>query len=329
MSAIRRILVAVKDYEARTTPALVKAAQLAKAFGARIEIFHGISSPLYVDGYGTFGVELPQMERTLRSRVLSELEKTAGRLRREGIKVTTAAEWDFPVYEAIVRRARELKADLIVADQHLGRHTAAGLLHLTDWELLRLSPVPVLLVKTPGTYRRPVVLAAVDPSHTFSKPARLDQRILDASSTIAHALHGTQHVLHAYVPFPFAADPQTMINQETIERLEADATAAAHKALDGELRSRRIPKAQRHCVGRHPADAIVQTADQTHTSIVVMGAVSRSGLKRLFIGNTAERALDLLSCDVLIVKPAQFADRVPRSRRGPQVVAVTSTALPL
>ena len=328
MGSLRRILIAIKDYEAKTTPALVKGAQLARALGARIELFHGISAPLYVDGYGTFSVELPQVERTMRERILAKLEKMAQGVRHDGIKVTVAAEWDFPVYEAIVRRAKQIQADMIIADQHAGRHSMAGLLHLTDWELLRLSPVPVLLVKTPGPYRRPVILAALDPGHTYAKPAKLDQRILTASSTIASALRGTQHVLHAYAPFPFTADPQTMINQETVERLQADATAAAQKALDRVLRTSRIPKSQRHIVGRHPADAIAQTAREIHSAIVVMGAVSRSGLKRLLIGNTAERVLDLLTCDVLIVKPAHFAARVSRGRRGPRVVAVASTVRP-
>jgi len=329
MRAIRRILVAVKDYEAKTTPALVKAGQLAKALGARIELFHGISTPLYVDGYSVSGIELPRMEHTLRSRVLAQLEKMAVTLRRQNLKVTVAAEWDFPVYEAIVRRANQIKADLIVADQHTGRHRVAGLLHLTDWELLRLSPVPVLLVKTSGAYRKPVILAALDPGHTFSKPAKLDQSILAASASFARALRGTQHVLHAYVPFPYAADPETMISQETVERLQAEATQAAQKALDKELRTSQIPKAQRHVVGRHPADAIAQTAQETRSSIVVMGAVSRSGLKRLFIGNTAERTLDLLTCDVLIVKPARFANRVPRGCRGTRVVAVSPLLAPV
>ncbi len=36
--------------------------------------------------------------------------------------------------------------------------------------------------------------------------------------------------------------------------------------------------------------------------LVVMGAVSRSGIQRLFIGSTAEEVLDRLPCDVLIVK---------------------------
>ena len=328
MRSIRRILVAIKDPETKTTPALVKAVQLARALGAQIELFHGIATPLYVDGSSS--IELPAIERNVCARTLVSLEKMAARLRRDKVKVTVAAEWDFPVYEAIVRRANKTKADLIVADQHAGRHTVAGLLHLTDWELLRQSPVPVLLVKTRGTYRNPVVLAAVDPGHTYSKPAKLDQRILVASSTITRALRGTQHVLHAYVPFPYAAaTPNNMLSQETIERLEEETSAAAQSALDRTLRRTTIQKKHRHVVGRHPADAIAQTARELHSSIVVMGAISRSGLKRLFIGNTAERVLDLLSCDVLVVKPEHFATRVPRTRRGARVVPVASVALPI
>jgi hypothetical protein len=47
-----------------------------------------------------------------------------------------------------------------------------------------------------------------------------------------------------------------------------------------------------------------------------MGAISRSGYKRLLIGNTPERILDELSCDVMVVKPAKFRSRVPRLSRG-------------
>jgi len=329
MRSIRRILVAVRDYEAKNTPALVKAAQLARAFGARIELFHAISSPLYVDGYGVSGVDLPQMERTTRSRILARLEKMAARLHAPEVSISVAAEWDFPAYEAVIRRAGQIKADLIVADQHSGRHRAAGLLHLTDWELLRLSPVPVLLVKTGGTYRNPVILAALDPAHAFSKPARLDRRILTAANTFTRALRGKQHVLHAYTPYPMLADPESMVDPVTVEKLLADAEDSARKLLDRELVTSRIPKAQRHVVGHSAPDAIAAAADKLHSSIVVMGAVSRSGLKRLFIGNTAERALDLLNCDVLIIKPAQFANRLPRGRRGARVVGYSSVPLPL
>ena len=44
---------------------------------------------------------------------------------------------------------------------------------------------------------------------------------------------------------------------------------------------------------------------------IVMGALSRSGLKGLFLGNTAEDVLDRLHCDVVIVKPAGFQGILP------------------
>jgi universal stress protein E len=42
-----------------------------------------------------------------------------------------------------------------------------------------------------------------------------------------------------------------------------------------------------------------------------MGAISRSRLRELFIGSTAERILDRLHCDVLVVKPGDFAEDLP------------------
>ena len=116
--------------------------------------------------------------------------------------MTVAADWDFPSYEAVVRRANRTQADLIVADLHHGNHAAAGLLHLTDWELIRLSNKPVLLVKTRSRYRKPVILAALDPAQTRNKPAGLDQEILAMASTLTEALEGPLHAMHAYIPAP-------------------------------------------------------------------------------------------------------------------------------
>jgi hypothetical protein len=45
--------------------------------------------------------------------------------------------------------------------------------------------------------------------------------------------------------------------------------------------------------------------------IMVMGAISRSHLKQKLIGSTAERLLEYLPCDVLVVKETRFADSLP------------------
>lgn len=314
MRAIRRILVAVKDPTSRSLPAVMKAAQLAKAFGAQLELFHSISSALYVDVYAFAGEGLSAIESTTRDNAVARLERVAARLRSQGIRVSASARWDFPVYEAIVRRAHQIKADLIVAERHGGLHIAPALLQLTDWELLRSSPVPVLLVKSRGSYRRPVILAAVDPGHLHAKPASLDKEILAATSSFASALHGSAHAVHAYVPL--GALPYTSIPPAEVEKLEAQTALEAQRRFQQGLAKSRIPRNNRHLIGREPVFGIDQVARETHSAIVVMGAISRSGLKRFLIGNTAESLLDYLTCDALILKPREAVKKVQLRQRG-------------
>jgi universal stress protein E len=53
-------------------------------------------------------------------------------------------------------------------------------------------------------------------------------------------------------------------------------------------------------------DSLLKAAAEHGADFVVMGAIARRGLKRLFIGSTAERVLDRLPCDLVIIKPLEF-----------------------
>jgi universal stress protein E len=316
MRAIRRSLVAIKEQKRSALPAVTKAAQLARALDAEIELFHGIDTPVFADVFSYSRHHVTEIERGTRQRALAALERHAEAVRKSGIKVTVSSDWDFPAYEAIIRRAIRSKADLIVAERHAGRRLPPWLLHLTDWELLRLSPVPVLLVKSARPYRRPVVLAAIDPSHSFSKPAKLDREILQAGEMVSEALRGTLHVVHAYVTMPIIALSPDVISSDLATRFESDALVKARSSFDRALSTVKVPSTRRHLVNSIPAEAIQQVARELVSAIVVMGAVSRSGLRRVFIGNTAERVLDRLTCDVLVVKSPHFRSGVARARRG-------------
>jgi universal stress protein E len=317
MHAIRRILVAVKDPAARSLPAVAKATQLACAFEAKLELFHAIDVSVYADTLGMSEIRLDELESEERAQYLQRLGRIAARVRLHGPSVTATAEWDYPGYEAIIRQASRIGADLIVAERHAGRHIAPGLLGLADWELLRLSPIPVLLVKRPRPYHRPVVLAAVDPTHAFAKPAKLDPEILGIGGLVSEALRGKLHAVHAYDPLRAGLLAASSAGAAEVQRA---AIAQAQGAFDLVLRSSGIPPARRHLLGLHPVDAVLDTARELRADIVVMGAVSRSGLKRLFIGNTAEQLLDRLPCDLLVVKPPGFAAHVQRARRGARLI---------
>jgi universal stress protein E len=320
MDPIRSILVAVKDPHAPAHPGVAKAAQLAEALSAELTLFQAVPAPLSGAEQASGGKTHPN-HRTLEHQD-DLLERMAERLRQRGLRVHVSVQWDHTAHAAILRAAEEARADLIVAETHSRSHHGAALLRLTDWALVRHSPVPVLLVKRPQLYRRPSVLVALDPDHTFDKPPRLDTEILAFGSTVTHALHGSLHAVHAFAPVEPAGIPRRSDSTGDISRMQHDNEAIAIRKLAAAVSTAGIAKANQHVVGRHVPDAIEQVAAQCHSAIVVMGAVARSGLTQVLIGNTAERLLDLLTCDMLVVKPPRPAKRTERDTQLAQQAAV-------
>jgi universal stress protein E len=78
--------------------------------------------------------------------------------------------------------------------------------------------------------------------------------------------------------------------------------------------------ANRHLIGGHPTDAIALTVKQILADILVLGCISRSGLQRLLIGNTAGQLIYRVPCDLLMVKPMGFTNHIERERRGPRLM---------
>jgi len=330
MKKVRRILVAVKDPEARSLPAVDKAAQLAAAFGAELILFHAIATPVPAEPYLYAQGGFRKHEREVRKGRVEALEKAASRLRRRSRKlvVRVEADWDYPIHEAIVRQARKSRADLVVAEAHAGRRLLPWLLRLTDWELLRTCPVPVLIVKSTRAWKRPQLLAAIDPTHAYAKPTALDAEILAAGEQIRAALGGTLHVMHAFMPVPTGAAPALGSGAKVVGEILAATELQARKSFDRALRGTKVPRQRQYLVKGAASVAIPRMAEKLDADIAVMGAISRSALKRIAIGNTAERVLGDLPCDVLVVKPKRFVTRVSRSRRGVQYTVTSEIPLP-
>jgi universal stress protein E len=314
MQSIRRILVAVKNPGALVLPAVSKGTQLARALGADLELFHAIDAAVYIDMLGTSIPRLKSLESEERSGYLQRLERIAARARLHAPSVTVAAEWDFPAYEAILRRALESKADLLVAECHPGRHHLQGVMRLADWELLRLCPIPVLLVKRARPYHRPRIVAAVDPGQACGKPAGLDDSILLLGAQLATALQGRLHAAHAYQPAGFAA-------RVTGSVLTEPNAASAQVGLESLIARTGVKLTGCHLLGGAPQEELERLAARLPADILVAGSMSRSGLQGALLGNTADGLLRHLGCDLLIVKPPQFASHVLRWRAGPRQIS--------
>jgi universal stress protein E len=283
------ILVVIDPTAAERQPALERAAWLAELGRARLELFACTYDP-------DAGADAGARERALDA-LQRGLEALAAPLRGQGLTVSVDAVWDHPFDAAIVKKAAAHDYWLVAKETHHYNLAQRTLLTNVDWHLIRECPAPLLLVKDRKLAAEPQIIAAVDPLNEHDKPAALDDRIFTFAGDLARVLRGHLHVVHAYVT-PLGAE----LPVDAAKVIADEHRAAMEKFLDAYA-----TLAARHHLYQGVAHECLQQAAQEHAAdFVVMGAVARRGLKRLFIGSTAERVLDRLPCDLVIIKPLEF-----------------------
>lgn len=297
-----RILVAVADPSAGINKAIRRASGLARKTGASVELFNVLPSAISAEiAYA----EAEQFTRFEVEQNRRRLERTANLLRREEIVVNTNVQTGYPVHEAILRQVRLTKADLVVIEARKHNVFARLLLTQTDFELIRRCPVPLLIVKGRAAWRSPRILAGLDPFHINDKPSLLDGEIVDAARAVAAVVRGSVHAAHIYRPLVryVLGVPVGRTVLAAIPAQEKTYKVAVRRRFYEALNRYGIAKNKAHLVCGDPAIELPVLARSMRAGLVVMGAMSRSALKRIFIGNTAEQVLDSLYCDVLVVKP--------------------------
>jgi universal stress protein E len=223
--------------------------------------------------------------------------------------------WDNPAYEGIIRQVLRHEPILLIAQSTPKGRAARLLLTQTDYKLIESCPCPLLLIKNRRPYLDPSVIAAVDPGHVHAKPAVLDQVIVDSAGMISNALSGKLLIFHARTPWNDAVRVTPEL-QSLPEAVSDEIHAAYCDRIEDQVmelaQDHDVPRRCVHIVEGYAARLLPGVAHREAADIVAMGAVSRSPLKRVLIGHTAERVLDALDCDVLIVKPPGFRSKVRR-----------------
>jgi len=309
MTTFRRVLVVI-DPTATTQPGLERGARLAKQLRAKLELFICDYDPLLTESRVLDAGAVAKARAALLDSHLRRLHELAAPLQSAGLDVTVAAGWDHPLHEGIVRKTVESGADIVVKDTHYHSVLKRSIFSNTDWSLIRSCPAALLLVKPRATAAKPCIVAAIDPLHERDAQASLDKRILATAAALTSALGGELHAFHAFDITPvIAASSEAMMTpialpiNEITDAMREEHTAAVHALTDAAS----IPRERVHIQQGGARDTLIGLTDRLRADVAVMGAVSRSGLERLFVGSTAEDVLDKLACDLLIVKPSGFA----------------------
>jgi universal stress protein E len=299
--ADKNILVVV-DPRADAHPVVDHAAWLAEQCSASLELFICDYDPdIDAGNVSTVWISQPARE-TLMGILKKKLEALAEPLTKRGLKVGIDVAWDHPLDEGIVRKVVASKPWLVAKDTHHHNVLKRTLLSNTDWHLIRQCPAPLYLVKPGLSTTGLKIAAAVDPLHEHDKPAQLDHKIVGLAQELAACTGGELHVVHTY-PVP---QPMSVPEGAPIIDISKEVEAEHRKAFDDFIGEYDLPAKQTHLIEGLPHQRLPALVEKEGIELVVMGAVSRSGLDRVFLGSTAERVLEWMPCDLLIVKPESF-----------------------
>lgn len=262
-------ILAVIDPTTDIQRALARACGLARDTGASVHAYLCCYSAESVDDYAA-------LRRVELARHQAWLEVLLATHAHAGVTITREVEWHEDWRESIARAAARRGADLVIKSSFRRSAVRRRLLESSDWALLRHARCPVLLVKQDDVQPYACVLAACAPLSADAPHRALDVEVV----ALARGIAGTRAVLHAVTACDAA------------DRHGASRALAARAGV--------APDAA-HAVVADPADAIVDCAALLTADLVVMGSVARGGLGALGRGNTAERALDRLDTDLLVV----------------------------
>jgi universal stress protein E len=259
----------VYDPDRKEQPALQRAANIAEKISAKLHIFACIYSDIDKSDDKSSAIN------TLLKQQQCVLDEAAAALSLRGITVTTELEWDQDWHQAVVRSSTKYAPDLLLKSSYkhsIGRR----MFHRTsDWTLIRECLCPVMLVKEGATAEIPKVLAAIDICAKNESYKRLNQNVIDFSRQI-FCRSGTEvHFINAFQDFKGVPDRRQIMKDCGIE-------------------SDKI-----HIKLGKPEKVIVDHAKKLDVSVVVVGNTARSGLSGALIGNTVEKVLDKVKCDVL------------------------------
>ena len=223
-----------------------------------------------------------------------------------GYRITTSVIQIHRLYEDIIKSARDYKADFVFKSVRQHAPLKRMFYTSTDWNLIRMCPTALLLVRDQGTVRGKPVIASVNIDDEDTEHQELNRIVLAQANALAEVLGAKVHLIYAYEPAVVmgdGADPmayQIAKDKHDAEFKKAKALASANNVFASNTKLREGT----------PETIVTEYGEEISAGIIVLGTVARSGASGLFIGNTAESMLEKTHRDMFVIKLESFVSPV-------------------
>lgn len=281
----------------------------------------GLVDPVPADGLREIGLSPEALRAALLDAEARRLDGLAAPSRdRVPIETRALVGRPFPDLARLVIREGY---DLLVKVPEPTPGLLQRLMGSEDMHLLRKCPCAIWLLDpvAPAGYRR--ILAAVNvddlgPVPELAARRELNLRIAATAAAVAVAQLAELHLVHAWS----AAIGETVMRSAMLDVSEAqirayvDAKRARHdgamnrllEALEKHLGREAMGylKPSVHLLEGDPRQVVPAFAARIAPDLTVLGTLGRTGVRGLFIGNTAESLLHQLDGAILALKPRGF-----------------------
>jgi nucleotide-binding universal stress UspA family protein len=291
--------------------ALPLALSIARRTGARLEVVHVFETLTPNLGLPIRGTSCT-WDSEIRNYRQTYLDSVVKRIASQTTVAVTSAFLDGSVVETLLNRLKVQGIDLVVMSTHGHGPLARFWLGSVADELLRWSPVPMLLVRprqeNPDFSGEPALRKVLIPLDGTP----LAEKILDQATGLASSMQAEVLLLRVIQPMrPGMPEPTSgNIPSAVFEKLEAVIQERRREAaayLDKIAQTlRSSSRTVRTCVVSHhqPAVAILSKARAEGVDLIAIETHGREGLGRLLLGSVADKVIRGASIPVLVHRRA-------------------------
>jgi universal stress protein E len=259
----------VYDPTREKQPALERAALIAGETGASLQVYACIYSDISKSS------EKPNAVREQIEQQREVMQSAVSQLVGDRCDVSIEVEWDKDWCQAAVRASIRGHADVVLKSSTPHTVNQRVLNRTADWTLIRECLCPVMLVKQDSNSKGRNVVAAIDIRADSETYEHLNERIISFSRRLIDNVNADVHFINAHAELSSFPDRNALIKSCGVD-------------------SDKI-----HIQLGEPEDVIVENAKELNASLVIVGNAARSGFSALVKGNTVEKIIDRLECDVL------------------------------
>jgi len=277
------------------------AVALAEKVGASAVLLHVVEFPP-PPMPGMRAVTLSLQDSEIAKHARARLKTLAKRESKGDLKLTPILRNGNSFY-GIITAARERAADLIVIATHGYTGAKRVLLGSTTERVVRHAPCPVLTVPARTTPRRTGKMPSLDLKKIlvpidFSKTS---ETALPWAASLAAESNAELILLHVVEKFPIDYVLGRELMNETITPLMKQAEAEL-KRMAGSLSKSTGANVSAVVRDGKPFEEICSAAQKLSADLIALTTRGHTGLKRVWLGSTAERVVRHAFCPVLVVR---------------------------